>query len=98
VRQPVRSVHVRLPKTLHEKLIARAADEGVSLSLLVATLLAAADPFDFRPDPDEPPLEPDPPGVTPDVSRSVSAASESSRGDDAEPEPDDSSAGIEDEP
>jgi len=53
MRQPVRSVHVRLPKTLHEKLMARAADEGVSLSLLVATLLAAAHPYDFRDD-DEP--------------------------------------------
>ena len=35
--------------------MARAVDEGVSLSLLVATLLAAAHPYDFRPDPDEPP-------------------------------------------
>lgn len=52
------SIHIRLPAILHERLVALAVEQGVSLNLLVATLLAAAVPFDFRPD-DEQPAEPD---------------------------------------
>lgn len=69
---------MRLPKTLHEKLMARATDEGVSLSLLVATLLAAAHPYDFRPDDDEPEADVE------------SGASSTGREDHEEPEPLDS--------
>ena len=59
--------------------MARAADEGVSLSLLVATLLASAHPFDFRPDDDEAP-----------ELQAVVVVDESSPEDDDEPEPPDS--------
>lgn len=46
-------MHIRLPATQHARMVALAAEQGVSLNLLVATLLAAAVPFDFRPDDDE---------------------------------------------
>ena len=47
---PQASVHVRLPASLHQQLAARAVEEGVSFSLLAATLLAAAINFNLRPD------------------------------------------------
>lgn len=69
---PQASVHVRLPASLHQQLAARAVEEGVSFSLLAATLLAAAINFNLRLDepaaeePDEPDAEGDESG-RPDV-------------------------------
>jgi hypothetical protein len=51
---PQKSYHLRLPRTLHEQLVAQAEQEGVSLNLLLSTLLAAAIDFNLRPANDEP--------------------------------------------
>jgi hypothetical protein len=48
---PVRqSIHVRLPRALHEHLVATAIEQDISLNGLIATLLAGATGFNLAPE------------------------------------------------
>jgi predicted HicB family RNase H-like nuclease len=48
------SIHVRLPRALHEQLSAMAIDQDISLNGLIATLLAGAVGFNLATDNESP--------------------------------------------
>ena len=48
------SIHVRLPRGLHEQLAETAVEQDVSLNSLIATLLAGAVGFSLDPDKERP--------------------------------------------